>query len=728
LRTVAKRIALRHSHRTGVYDHSDANDQSFARKLIFIPGLDRQVVHGEARAITKLCARERPHENIVVVLNHGELPNTPYYFFDMELCALNLDDYIHRETPPNPSESLPFFIKDAPGSLKAQQIWNIMTQIASGVKHIHSHGAVHRDLKPANSIFLKIIANVVLYSRNSSTWKLADFGISTEGTTSHAVTTKESRGSAGYRAPELLEDDKAVYTNKVDIWSMGCILYELAVGRKAFWNDYAVYAYCAAGKEFGGVLDEKFDDEISKSRLEKTILSLLQIEPSSRPSASDLLKEFICDSQPPHDRLQYVKVDNGEGSGTSHVLELDGSQSIAMAPLAENGHFGGLEAMPEVKEYVDAREKDRETTSHQGTSKGRIRASLAKVVENKDVNAWDEQTKTWELKKAAERGDVDMIKVLKEASGDVSTRRGEGATPMHTAALNGHVDAIRALAEVGGDVSAKDNGGLTPMHCAALNGDVRVIRVLKEAGGDISEVDNNGWTPMHSAAVNGHVDAIRALADEGGDVSAKENGGLTPMHCAARNGHVRVIRVLKEAGGNVSAKNKNGLTPMHAAAVNAQVAAIRALKEAGGDISEVDNNGWTPMHSAAVNGQVDAIRALADEGGDVSAKENGGLTPMHCAAHNGHVRVIRVLKDAGSNVSAKNKNGWTPMHCAAQNGHVNVIRALKEAGGNVSAKNKNGWTPMHYAAQNGHVNVIRALKEAGGDVRAKTYEDGCHDE
>ena len=51
------------------------------------------------------------------------------------------------------------------------------------------------------------------------------------------------RGTVGYRAPELIREDRAVYNNKVDIWSLGCILYELVWCRKAFSSDWNVLRY-----------------------------------------------------------------------------------------------------------------------------------------------------------------------------------------------------------------------------------------------------------------------------------------------------------------------------------------------------------------------------------------------------------------------------------------------------------------------------------------------------
>ena len=55
-------------------------------------------------------------------------------------------------------------------------------------------------------------------------------------------TTVNSRGTASYRAPELLAP-KAAYTNKVDIWALGCITYELMNAIRAFHDDWAVMRY-----------------------------------------------------------------------------------------------------------------------------------------------------------------------------------------------------------------------------------------------------------------------------------------------------------------------------------------------------------------------------------------------------------------------------------------------------------------------------------------------------
>ena len=73
----------------------------------------------------------------------------------------------------------------------------------------------------------------VLYSPKDGRWKLADFGITAEFTSNSARSTKEARGSQNYLAPELLAENPIV-TIKVDIWGLGCLLYEIATRTRAF--------------------------------------------------------------------------------------------------------------------------------------------------------------------------------------------------------------------------------------------------------------------------------------------------------------------------------------------------------------------------------------------------------------------------------------------------------------------------------------------------------------
>src|SRR5271155_3004078 len=86
------------------------------------------------------------------------------------------------------------------------------------------------------------MTSLVLYSEDDI-WKIADFGLMSEGTSHRLLSTTAARGTPGYRAPEMVKDVDHKYNNKVDIWSIGCILYELVLGQRPFLSDYAVIEY-----------------------------------------------------------------------------------------------------------------------------------------------------------------------------------------------------------------------------------------------------------------------------------------------------------------------------------------------------------------------------------------------------------------------------------------------------------------------------------------------------
>jgi len=100
----------------------------------------------------------------------------------------------------------------------------LMAQLLEGLYFCHRHRIVHRDLKPAN-----ILLN------QDGTLKIADFGLARAfqipmHTYTHEVVT------LWYRAPEILLGEKH-YSPAVDLWSVGCIMAELARGKVLFRGD-----------------------------------------------------------------------------------------------------------------------------------------------------------------------------------------------------------------------------------------------------------------------------------------------------------------------------------------------------------------------------------------------------------------------------------------------------------------------------------------------------------
>eukprot|EP00249_Psilotum_nudum_P024259 c29136_g1_i4 orf=319-1134(-) len=99
---------------------------------------------------------------------------------------------------------------------------NFMQQLGAGLKALHVSNLIHRDLKPENVLLSTCDDDAIL--------KIADFGLARPlGPEEFAETVC---GSPLYMAPEVLQFQK--YNAKVDIWSLGAILFELVTGQPPF--------------------------------------------------------------------------------------------------------------------------------------------------------------------------------------------------------------------------------------------------------------------------------------------------------------------------------------------------------------------------------------------------------------------------------------------------------------------------------------------------------------
>lgn len=97
-------------------------------------------------------------------------------------------------------------------TFKEDLIWIYIKQILSGLKYIHSKKIVHRDIKGAN-IFLSADKRIV---------KVGDLNVSKIAKNKLLYT---QTGTPYYASPEVWMDKP--YDHKSDIWSLGCLLYEM---------------------------------------------------------------------------------------------------------------------------------------------------------------------------------------------------------------------------------------------------------------------------------------------------------------------------------------------------------------------------------------------------------------------------------------------------------------------------------------------------------------------
>lgn len=170
------------------------------------------------------------------------------------------------------------YIRDQKDFLSNQEILNISKQIAEAIEHAHANHIIHRDIKPHN----------ILMS-NDGRVKVSDFGIARAITSSTVVSSNEVVGSVHYTSPEQARG--GFVDERSDIYSMGILMYELAVNKVPFDGDTPISVALKHLKE-DVTQPSNTNPRINKG-LESIIMKALQKAPDSRyQTATDLIADL----------------------------------------------------------------------------------------------------------------------------------------------------------------------------------------------------------------------------------------------------------------------------------------------------------------------------------------------------------------------------------------------------------------------------------------------------
>ena len=212
-----------------------------------------------------LLAARLQHPHIVPVLTASEMDGIPYYTMPF-VDGASLRDRLAHE-----------------GALPIGEAVSILRDVARALAYAHERGVVHRDIKPAN----------VLLSGGSAV--VTDFGIAKAVSAARVALPGEtltgagmSLGTPAYMSPEQAAADPAT-DHRADIYSFGCMAYEMLAGRPPFVADTPQKLLAAQMSEAPAPLIAWRPD--TPAALERLVMQCLEKFATARPQrATELLQ------------------------------------------------------------------------------------------------------------------------------------------------------------------------------------------------------------------------------------------------------------------------------------------------------------------------------------------------------------------------------------------------------------------------------------------------------
>ncbi|XP_063679078.1 ankyrin repeat domain-containing protein 16-like [Bolinopsis microptera] len=235
------------------------------------------------------------------------------------------------------------------------------------------------------------------------------------------------------------------------------------------------------------------------------------------------------------------------------------------------------------------------------------------------------------------------------------------------AAEKQNLEIIKVLAENGADVKLTNKDGWNAFHIAARSGKVEVLKYLLELNSDlINTVSKNGRTPLHSAALNNCHEATDWLLLRGISPNLVDSSGLTPLMDGARMGHEAVCVVLVTHGADLLQLDNLKRTVLHHVTQAGQLNMITwCVNKAEQTTKRASTGDIDKRKDSKRLGKKSPFRKSCDESGReerfVNWRSEQGSTALHYAAKESRDHEIKALLQLGADKTITDNFGRAPL-------------------------------------------------------------------
>ncbi|XXH01515.1 hypothetical protein Hte_007875 [Hypoxylon texense] len=334
--------------------------------------------------------------------------------------------------------------------------------------------------------------------------------------------------------------------------------------------------------------------------------------------------------------------------------------------------------------------------------------------------------------------DVTAMRVLVECGANVSVcTAGRNLNVLHVAADRGCLEVFRILKDSTELAEQREADGWTPLHIAAKRGWEDIVEfLLTHYSAHTEAKTNQGWTALHIAADNGHTKIAFILIDKGADVVATSILRSTPVYFACYSGHDETAFSLLETMTRqqvLTVSNDQRESLLWTAAISGCKRTVQKLLEyyeeepavATEVLSEIQY-GCTFAYYAIARKDLfdtaDIMALLTRYKASTEGLDGDNNTAFHWAAKIGRTEVVQYLLDddrvSKDHAESTNSQGQTPAQCAAIRLYDDIVGLLLNIRDPqlIAEENTSGWVGIHWAAKYRRLDIIRLMVAQGTDI------------